>query len=162
MPKFSTLEAVKITQVSRSRIDQMISRGFLELRNPPKPGKGREFGTNELAEIMALDALISMGVDVGTSELMRYMPLKIIHFHVPEPTLMVVRRHNRLIPTSDRGRAVGSSERKQTMRFGSTLCLENGNRAKLNEILADEDLIGVCAIPLKEILLRADPTTSLA
>jgi hypothetical protein len=161
MRKFSTLDAVKITGVSRSRIDQMISRGYIKLREPTSPGKNREFGTNELAEIMALDALTSVGIDVGSSEMMQYMPLKIGHYHVPDPMLLVFRKHNRLIPTGDRGDSINQERRANALRFGTALCLKQTNRLGLQDALADTDLIGICAIPLTEILLRADANATM-
>jgi hypothetical protein len=155
MDSFTTLEAVKITGVSRSRIDQMISRGLLELRSQHRSGVGREFSINELAEVMVINALVSLGIDVGSAEMMSHMPLRIGHYHVPEPMLLLVRRHNRLIQTSERGMDRGNKIDKKTPRFGTTLSLQNSNYEGLLTVLADEDLIGVTVIRLAEILARA-------
>jgi hypothetical protein len=134
----------------------MVSRGFIELRTPPRPGLGREFSKNELAEIMVIDALISLGIDVGSTEMMRFMPLKIRHYHDHEPMLLLVRRHGRLIPTSDRGSPRRDAKDESALRFGTMLTLENSNHSGLIEVLADRDLIGVCVVRLLEILTRAD------
>lgn len=161
MRSFSTLEALKITGVSRSRIDQMISRGFLELRARPRPGKGREFGKNELAEIMVLDALIGLGIDIGSAEMMRHMPLRIGHYHVPEPMLLLVRCHNRLIQTSERGSSRERDDSKPTLRFGTTLSIQNSNRQNLVRILDNDDLISVAVIRLTEILAKAEAAEAM-
>ncbi|MEO1044514.1 MAG: hypothetical protein AAFX04_03645 [Pseudomonadota bacterium] len=139
---FDTRAAVHITGVSRARIDQMISKGLVALRKPPKTGHARQLSMNELAEIMVLDRLTKLGLDVAGHNLLHHMPLKLV-YHAPDPALLIARLH--VMAEEDDNRAASPGfQTVQSLRFTTV--------THARELLEDPDLIGITIIPLKEIL----------
>lgn len=138
---FDTRSAVQITGVSRARIDQMISKGLILLRKPPKIGRPRQMMMNELAEIMVIDRLTIMGLDMAGHGLIHHMPLRLI-YRAPEPVLVIERLH---IGAENKGKSLSPRfQAIQNMRFTT---MED---ARLS--LGDPDLIGTIILPLQEIL----------
>ncbi|WOE76298.1 hypothetical protein [Alterisphingorhabdus coralli] len=133
---------MQITQVSRARIDQMISKGLVALRKPPKAGHSRQLTMNELAEIMVLDRLTTLGLDVAGHNLMHHMPLKLV-YHAPDPALVIARLH--ILAPMDQGKTLSPHfQSVQSLRFTTV--------TQARQMLDDPDLIGVTILPLKEIL----------
>lgn len=139
---FDTRAAVHITGVSRARIDQMISKGLVALRKPPKTGHARQLAMNELAEIMILDRLTTLGLDVAGHNLIHHMPLKLV-YHVPGPAMVIIRRH---ISETD------AEEKPVSAHFQTVQNLHFTTMERAKEMLDDTELIGLTIIPIQEIL----------
>lgn len=97
---FTVRQAARAANISRLRLDQWVSRGYLAPKHTPEPGEARAYQIDDVIEIATLAELGRLGIPPGVAaSWVRYLNL----FHDDDALLVVWQGPVELIPTSKRG-----------------------------------------------------------